>query len=152
MIDRSIFRISLWLHSPKFWPVWELLGQTMSTWPIFQQGQKIKQFIKLFFNFPNLLLSKGTEMNELLQENLRNIRSPTQVFTKRVFQVRGRIVLFSIKFSHWHSGDSGQIDCPWWDQTAQFYLELTKCSMFNKAWDFKINLEFLEALISRLQF
>ena len=42
----------------------------------------------MVFIFLNLFLSKGTEMNELLQESLKNIRSPTAVFIKRVFQVR----------------------------------------------------------------
>ena len=68
-------------------------------------------------------------MNELLRESLKNTRSPTLAFIKRVFQVRSEI------------GDSFFyvlvqlfLNCSSIDQTDLFYLELTK--MFNKAWDF----------------
>ena len=83
----------------------------------------------MIFFFLNLFLSKGTEMNELLQGSLKNTRSPTLAFIKRVYQVRSEI------------GDSFFyvlvqlfLNCSSIDQTDLFYLELTK--MFNKAWDF----------------
>ena len=83
----------------------------------------------MVFFFLNSFLSKGTEMNELLQESLKNTRSPTLAFIKRVFQVRSEI------------GDSFFyvlvqlfLNCSSIDQTDLFYLELTK--LFNKAWDF----------------
>ena len=52
------------------------------------RSENIKLVSKKVFIFLNLLLSKGTEMNELLQESLKNTRSPTLAFIKRVFQVR----------------------------------------------------------------
>ena len=52
------------------------------------RSENIKPVSKMVFIFLYLFLSKGTEMNELLQESLKNIRSPTAVFIKRVFQVR----------------------------------------------------------------
>lgn len=97
------------------------------------RSENIKPEPKMVFIFLNLLLSKGTEMNELLQESPKNIRSPTAAFIKRVFQVKLGIISFMSLSNYWKN-------CPSIDQTNLFYLELTKCSMFTKAWDFKINL------------
>ena len=52
------------------------------------RSENIKPVSKMVFIFLNLFLSKGTEMNELLQESPKNIRSPTAAFIKRVFQVK----------------------------------------------------------------